>query len=414
MTKGAGNMNRNVIIVSDWVWNCKMPSQIFPLRLANAFKLCGWNCIGIQSEHEYVPEEERGFHKYSWGDCATVSPDQVLSTLDQILEHLPEPHLVIVANTINQGYYDLGKKHDIPIVPFQSDPFYMGLPPKDQLEAAFGQATFALFNEGHPVNYIRDVHPELGEKCHVINHALDLTIAPDDREFNEIKKEYLASCCAGLETRRHKQLIRLFYVPSLSFPGERFVVAGSLDRRFPKHIMADPLSGLSIDEIKKYSDFDFNIETKSEEIKNPVAGSQAGVQHWNPATKKYEPWFGGGLSWHGVHRLYAASLFGVNIYGDYLARSPYAYRMFGTKLFEQLGSGAAVITNHISGIEDLVLDGKTGFIVETTKGAIDAYRYGVDNPDEVKEMGQAARQRILKNHTWNHRVKEIEKILRGA
>jgi len=101
----------------------------------------------------------------------------------------------------------------------------------------------------------------------------------------------------------------------------------------------------------------------------------------------------------------------VNIYGDYLAKSPYANRMFGTKLFEQLGSGAAVITNHISGIEDLVIDGKTGFIVETTREAIDAYQYAIDNSVEVQKMGQAARKLILKNHTWNHRVKEIEKIL---
>lgn len=389
-----------------------MPSQIFPKRLANAFGLEGHPTITIQGEHEWVPEEKKGFYKAPWGDGATVPSDQVLSALDQILEHLPKPDLIIVANTINQGYYNLGKKYDVPIVPFQSDPFYLGLPPKDQLEATFGQAAFALFNEGHPVNYIKDVHPELGEKCHIINHALDLTIAPDDKEFKTLEKKYLASCCAGMEVRRHKQLIRLFYVPSLSFPGERFVVAGSLDVRFPKHIMADPLAGLTPEEIEKYSDFDFNIETKSEEIKNPVAGSQAGVQHWNPETEKYEPWFGGGLSWHGVHRLYASSLLGVNIYGDYLARSPYANRMFGTKLFEQLGSGAAVITNHISGIEDLVIDGKTGFILETTREAVDTYQYAIDNSEEVKKMGRAARRRILKNHTWNHRVKEIEEILK--
>lgn len=402
----------NVIIASSWCFDIEMPSQIFPLRLARAFGLEGHRVITIQGEHSWVPEEKKDFYKAPWGEGCTVPSEQVTRALDQILKHLPKPDIVIVANTINQEYYDIGKKYEVPIVPFQSDPYYTGLPNKDQLEMIFGQADACFFNEGQPVNYIKDVHPELGEKCHIINHALDLTIAPTDEELRTIKKEYIASCCAGLEVRRHKQLMRLFYIPTLSFPKENFAVAGSLDTRFPKNVMADPLCGLKREEIEKYSDFDFNIEPKSETIENPVAGSQAGVQHWNPLTEKYEPWFGGGLSWHGVHRLYAQSFFGVNIYGDYLANSIYADKMFGTKLFEQLGCGAAVISNHIAGLEELVIDGKTGFIVETAEDAIAAMQCAVDNPEDIIKMGKNARRLILKNHTWNHRVKQIEKIMK--
>lgn len=406
-------MDKNVMVISDWIMTCAMPSQIFPIRLIRAFHACGWNVMALQSEHEWLPEEERGMYKYPWGDCCTVPSGQVVTALDQILEHIPKPDLIIVANTINQGYYDIGKKYNVPIVPFQSDPYYTGLPNKDQVEMIFGQADACFFNEGQPVNYIKDVAPELGEKCHIINHALDLTVAPTDEELKTIEKEYLASCCAGLEVRRHKQLMGLFYIPTLSFPKEKFAVAGSLDTRFPKNVMADPLCGLNREEIEKYSDFEFNVEPKSESIENPVAGSQAGVQHWNPLTEKYEPWFGGGLSWHGVHRLYAQSFFGVNIYGDYLANSIYADKMFGTKLFEQLGCQTAVISNHIEGLEELVIDGKTGFVVENTKDSVAAMQYAIDSPDEVIKMGKNARKLILKAHTWNHRVEQIEKIVKG-
>lgn len=389
-----------------------MPSQIFPKRLASAFGLEGHNVITIQGEHLWVPEEKKAFYKAPWGDGCTVPSEQVTVALDQILEHVPKPDMIIVANTINQEYYDIGKKYDVPIIPFQSDPYYTSLPNKDQLEMIFGQADASFFNEGQPVNYIKDVAPELGKKCHTINHALDLTVAPTDEELKTIEKEYLVSCCAGLEVRRHKQLVRLFYIPTLSFPNQRFAVAGSLDVRFPKHIMADPLCGLNREEIEKYSDFDFNVEPKSEPIENPVAGSQAGVQHWDPKEEKYTQWFGGGLSHPRVHQLYAQSFYGVNIYGDYLANSIYADKMFGTKLFEQLGCGAAVITNHIDGIEELVIHGKTGFIVETTEDSIDAMQYAVDNRDEVIKMGKNARKLIMDNHTWNHRVKQIEKIIK--
>ncbi|KKN35097.1 hypothetical protein LCGC14_0787220, partial [marine sediment metagenome] len=161
-------------------------------------------------------------------------------------------------------------------------------------------------------------------------------------------------------------------------------------------------------------DYSFpSIKPQSEPLVKPLSGSATGLEHWNPKTEKYEKWFGGGLSWERTHQLYCNSYYGFNAYGDYLTKNPYSHRMFGTKIFEMLGSGAACITNHIGGIEDLVQDGKTGFIVETEQEAIDAYQYGVDNPNEVRAMGLAARKNILENHCWTHRVKQIEKIVKN-
>lgn len=407
-------MDKNVMVVSSWVMSCLMPSQIAPLRLMRAFHAEGWNVLCCQSEHLWLPKKEQGIYKYPWGDCCTVPESELLPAIDQILENVPKPDLFIVANTINSSYYDLAEKHDLIIAPFQSDPYYAGYPSKDGIEAQFGRADLILFNEGNPVNYIKEIHPEIGEKCHIVNHALDLTIAPTDEEVKNSEKEFLVSICSGLELQRHKQFMRLFYFPSLKFPDQKFGVAGSLDVRFKRETMEDPKVGLTDEEVVKYSDYTFpSIKPQSEPLKNPLAGSAAGVEHWNPKTERYEQWFGGGLSWERTHQLYNNSYYGFNAYGDYLTKNPYSYKMFGTKIFEQLGSSAACITNRIGGIEELVQDGKTGFIVETEKEAIDAYQYGVDNPESVRKMGLAARKNILENHTWNHRVRQIEKIVKS-
>ena len=404
----------NVIIASDWCFDLEMPSQIFPLRLARAFGQLGHPTITLQGEHGWIPKEKQGKYKTPWGDGCTVPTDQVVPVLDQLLGYIPKPDIIIVANTVDDRYYNVAQKHDVHIAPFQSDPYFGGYPPKEFIEAQFGKADICLFNEGNPVNYIKEVAPKIGEKCHIVNHALDLTIAPTDEDVKNSEKEFLASCCAGIELQRHKQFMRLFYFPSMKFPDHKFGVAGSLDVRFKRETMEDPRVGLTDEEVIKYSDYTFpSITPQSEPLKNPLAGSATGLEHWDPIAEKWCKWHGGGLSWSRTHSLYCNSYYGFNAYGDYLTKNKYGYKMFGTKLFEQLGSGCAVVSNFISGIEDLVLDGKTGFIVETEKEAIDAYQYAVDNPESVRKMGLAARKNILENHTWNHRVRQIEKIVKN-
>lgn len=402
----------NIILASEWCWDLQMPSQLFPLRLARGFKRCGHSVIGLQGEHDWIPKEKQGKYKAEWGDGCTVPSTEVVSVLDQILEYLPTPDLLIVANTVDDRWYNLADKHGLVIAPFQSDPFYEGLPPKDYIKARYGKADVIFANEGHATNYINHCLGE--EKAYTINHALDLTIAPTDEEIEELGKEYLASIVAGLEVRRHGELMRLFYIPSKSFPSQRFAVAGSLHKRFPRSVMNHTNSSCTKKEVEEYSDYSFeNVEPVSEPLENAVAGSKAGVVHWDEGTKSYQPWHGGGLSWRNSHRLYAESYFGVNPFGGYLSKSQYALDTKGTKIYEIMGCGAVPICNYLDGMEDLITNGENGFFCETPKEAVAAMQIAVDSPEEAIEMGKLAREKIMESETWDHRVKQIEEIIRG-
>ena len=409
----------NIIITSSWVWSIPMASQIFPVRLARNLHACGHSVLGFQSEHNWVDEKERGIYKYEWGDCCTVPEKDLLPVMDQTLAAIPKADLMIVANTIDDRYYNLAKKYDIPTAPFLSDPYYQGIPNKEAVKATFEKADVVFCNEGQATEYINDCLGE--ERAHTINHAYDQTLGPTDEEVKNAEKKYLASICAGIEIQRHAQLMRLLYLPSLNFPEEKFAVAGSMGKRYPPEVMENPKAQLTEEEIKKYTDFDFeSIVPLSEPFEKCLWGSQAGVKFYDYVAKEWKPWYGGGLSQSLVHRMYMNSFYGVNPFGSYLYDSPYCRYTFGTKLTEMLGSSAAVICNYIPDIETHIEHGKTGWIIpndlspeEQIKKVTEYMQYAVDNPSNILRMGLDARKYTLKYHTWQIRVKQIEKIVKN-
>lgn len=79
--------------------------------------------------------------------------------------------------------------------------------------------------------------------------------------------------------------------------------------------------------------------------------------------------------------------------------------------FELASMGACIVSNPYLGIETWFEPGREVFIVGTAEEAIDRYRYLLSHDTERRAAGQAARERVLKQHTHRHRAQELVQIV---
>jgi spore maturation protein CgeB len=80
-----------------------------------------------------------------------------------------------------------------------------------------------------------------------------------------------------------------------------------------------------------------------------------------------------------------------------------------TRVFEAAGAGACLITDRWEGI-DLFLEPGVEVLVAADGG--DVARHVEDlTPARARAIGQAARERVLREHTYRHRAEQVERIL---
>lgn len=108
-----------------------------------------------------------------------------------------------------------------------------------------------------------------------------------------------------------------------------------------------------------------------------------------------------------LRELYARSQFVV------LPVRNLVYSAGATAALEAASMARAVIAFRSQGIQDYILDGETGLLVQP--GDIDAMRNAIqfllENPGEAKRLGENARQRILENLNLETYVKNIADLL---
>jgi spore maturation protein CgeB len=83
-----------------------------------------------------------------------------------------------------------------------------------------------------------------------------------------------------------------------------------------------------------------------------------------------------------------------------------------TRVFEAAGAGACLITDHWEGIELFLDPGRE--VLVARDGAEVAERLRELPPERARRIGEAARRRVLAEHTYAHRAAQVESILRGA
>lgn len=89
------------------------------------------------------------------------------------------------------------------------------------------------------------------------------------------------------------------------------------------------------------------------------------------------------------------------------------YGSSSSRPFELASMGCCIVANPYKGIEEWFEPGKELIVVESGEEALDRYRYLLSHDAEREAMRQAARQRVLKEHTFRHRAAQLVDIVRG-
>ena len=103
-------------------------------------------------------------------------------------------------------------------------------------------------------------------------------------------------------------------------------------------------------------------------------------------------------------RAISASRINVNI-----ARRPHA-EIFGsstTRLFELAAAGAAIVSNPYAGIERWFEPGHEVLVASDADEAVETYTALLDDPEAAAELGRRARERVLEEHTYADRARQL-------
>jgi spore maturation protein CgeB len=89
------------------------------------------------------------------------------------------------------------------------------------------------------------------------------------------------------------------------------------------------------------------------------------------------------------------------------------YASSSSRPFELSSMGCCIVANPYAGIESWFEPGKELFIVGSQEEATDLYRYLLSHDAERRAVGQAARKRVLKEHTFRHRAQQLVGIIQS-
>ncbi len=82
--------------------------------------------------------------------------------------------------------------------------------------------------------------------------------------------------------------------------------------------------------------------------------------------------------------------------------------------FELAAMGATMVSNPYSGVEEWFEPGKEIVVVGSQEEAIERYRWLATHETERRAIGERARQRLLAEHTFAHRARQLVGVLQGA
>jgi len=83
---------------------------------------------------------------------------------------------------------------------------------------------------------------------------------------------------------------------------------------------------------------------------------------------------------------------------------------FGLSVTEALWKGVPVVGGNVGGIPLQVIDGMTGFLVNTVEEAAEKTIYLLKHPEEAKKMGERGREHVLGNFLITRHLKDYLKL----
>jgi len=79
--------------------------------------------------------------------------------------------------------------------------------------------------------------------------------------------------------------------------------------------------------------------------------------------------------------------------------------------FELASMGLCIVANPYDGLDEWFTPDEELIIVNSAEEAIDRYQYLLTHDEERHKMGERARERVLKQHTFQHRARELVQIV---
>jgi len=81
------------------------------------------------------------------------------------------------------------------------------------------------------------------------------------------------------------------------------------------------------------------------------------------------------------------------------------------RIFELAAAGAAIVSNPVAGVERWFEPGRELRVVLNAEEAVEAYEELLADPAEAEELGRRARERVLEEHTYSHRARQLLDLL---
>jgi spore maturation protein CgeB len=79
--------------------------------------------------------------------------------------------------------------------------------------------------------------------------------------------------------------------------------------------------------------------------------------------------------------------------------------------FELAAAGAAIVSNPQDGMERWFDVGSEVRVVSSAEEALTSYRELLEDPGAAEAMGRRARERVLDEHTYAHRARQILELV---
>ncbi len=87
------------------------------------------------------------------------------------------------------------------------------------------------------------------------------------------------------------------------------------------------------------------------------------------------------------------------------------YASSSCRPFELASAGAAIVANPYNGIERWFEPGSELLVVNDAEQATAAYRNLLADPGQAEELGRRARERVLDEHTYRHRARQLLELI---
>lgn len=96
-----------------------------------------------------------------------------------------------------------------------------------------------------------------------------------------------------------------------------------------------------------------------------------------------------------------------------VARSAHAsvYASATTRLFELAAMEQAIVTNPLKGLHEWFEPGREIEVVHDANEAVATYRRLIEDAGHRQDLARAARERVLRQHTYDHRAKQLLRFL---